>query len=185
MGIPVNIEQLIGRQVVESSRIEFKRSLNPASVLRTICAFANDIDNLGGGYIVIGVEEDNGTPVLPPAGLPLEQLDGMQKKLLEYCHHIEPLYEPAVEPVRYQGVWLLVIRVAGGHGRPYKAPRDVTAPKSEKAYFIRKFSSTVVASHEEEKELFYISSSIPFDDRPNLAASVSDLDLGLMREHLR
>ena len=43
---------------------------------------------------------------------------------------------------------------------------------------------TVVASHEEEKELFYISSNIPFDDRPNLTAEVSDLDIGLMREHL-
>lgn len=52
-------------------------------------------------------------------------------------------------------------------------------------YYIRKFSSTIVASPEEEKQLFYVSSDIPFDDRANLAADVSDLDIGLMRQHLK
>ena len=51
--------------------------------------------------------------------------------------------------------------------------------------YIRKFSSSVIASSDEEKELFYVSSTIPFDDRPNLLAEVDDLDLGLMREHLK
>ena len=33
--------------------------------------------------------------------------------------------------------------------------------------------------------MFYISSSIPFDDRPCLQASPSDLDVELMRRHLK
>ncbi len=64
MAIPVNIHDLINRTVVESSRVEFKSDYNPAPIIRTLCAFANDIDNMG-GYIVIGVEEKNGIPVLP------------------------------------------------------------------------------------------------------------------------
>ena len=185
MAIPISIEHLIGHQIVESSHIEFKQGYNPAAIIRTICAFANDIDNLGGGYIVVGIEEENGRPKQPITGIPADQMDSIQKKLLQYCHAIEPLYLPIAEPVQYGDAWLLLIWVPGGHGRPYKVPRDVTSPKTEKEYFIRKFSSTVVASHEEEKELFYISSNIPFDDRPNLTAEVSDLDIGLMREHLR
>ena len=185
MAIPISIEHLIDHQIVESSRIEFIQGYNPAAIIRTICAFANDIDNLGGGYIVVGIEEENGRPKQPITGIPADQMDSIQKKLLQYCHAIEPLYLPIAEPVQYGDAWLLLIWVPGGHGRPYKAPRDVTSPKTEKEYFIRKFSSTVVASHEEEKELFYISSNIPFDDRPNLTAEVSDLDIGLMREHLR
>ena len=153
--------------------------------MHTVCAFANDIDNLGGGYIVIGVEEHDGSPVLPPKGVPQEQIDGILKRLVGLCHHIEPLYNPIVEPVLYQEVYLIVIWVPGGHGRPYKISRDVLARVSEKRYYIRRFSSTIVASTDEEKELFYISSDIPFDDRPNLLAHVDDLDLGLMREHLR
>ena len=151
----------------------------------SICAFANDIDNVGGGYIVVGVEENDGTPVLPVKGIPQERVDGILKELIGLCHMIEPLYYPVVEPVFFQGKYIIVIWVSGGHGRPYKAAKDVHSDKSTKLYYIRKFSSTIVASPEEEKELFYISMDIPFDDRPNLAADVSDLDIGLMRSHLK
>lgn len=184
MGIPVNIGDLVNCRVVESTRIEFKSGFNPNALIHTICAFANDIDNIGGGYIVIGVEERDGLPVFPLKGVPVDEIDGILKKLVGLCHRIEPLYNPIVEPVVYQGAHLVVIWVPGGYGRPYKASKDVFTPSSEKLHYIRKFSSTVVASPEELKQLFYVSTDIPFDDRPNFAAQVGDLDLGLMREHL-
>jgi ATP-dependent DNA helicase RecG len=185
MAIPININDLIDCRVVESNRVEFKSDWNPTPIIHSICAFANDIDNVGGGYIVVGVEENDGTPVLPVKGIPQERVDGILKELIGLCHMIEPLYYPVVEPVLFQGKYIIVIWVSGGHGRPYKAAKDVHSDKSTKLYYIRKFSSTIVASPEEEKELFYISTDIPFDDRPNLAADVSDLDIGLMRSHLK
>lgn len=185
MAIPININDLIDCRVVESNRVEFKSDWNPTPIIHSICAFANDIDNVGGGYIVVGVEENDGTPVLPVKGIPQERVDGILKELIGLCHMIEPLYYPVVEPVFFQGKYIIVIWVSGGHGRPYKAAKDVHSDKSTKLYYIRKFSSTIVASPEEEKELFYISTDIPFDDRPNLAADVSDLDIGLMRSHLK
>ena len=185
MAIPVNIDELVNQRVVESTRIEYKSSFNPEPIVRSICAFANDIDNIGGGYIIIGIEEENGAPKFPLQGVPKDSIDGTLKKLREYCHYIEPLYEPIVEPVFYKGVHLIVIWVPGGYGRPYKAPAHANNRQSVKYYYIRKFSSSVIASAEEEKELFYISSNIPFDDRPNLAAEPEDLDLGLIREHLK
>lgn len=185
MAIPVNIDDLINRRVVESTRIEFKSSWNPNPILHSICAFANDIDNVGGGYIVIGVEEENGSPIFPIKGVEQEKIDGILKELIGYCHFIEPLYNPVVEPVLFQGKYIIVIWITGGYGRPYKASKDVFTEKSNKLYYIRKFSSTIVASPEEEKQLFYVSSDIPFDDRANLAADASDLDIGLMRQHLK
>ncbi len=185
MAIPININDLIDCRVVESNRVEFKSDWNPTPIIHSICAFANDIDNVGGGYIVVGVEENDGTPVLPVKGIPQERVDGILKELIGLCHMIEPLYYPVVEPVLFQGKYIIVIWVSGGHGRPYKAAKDVHSDKSTKLYYIREFSSTIVASPEEEKELFYISTDIPFDDRPNLAADVSDLDIGLMRSHLK
>ena len=182
------IEDLINKRVVESTRIEFKSDFNPNAIIHSICAFANDIDNLGGGYIVIGVEEENGSPVFPVKGIEQSRIDNILKDLVGYCHCIEPLYNPVAEPVMYGDVYVIVIWVSGGYGRPYKASKDVfgkEAPKSSKYYYIRKFSSTIIASPEEEKELFYISTDIPFDDRPNLAADVDDLDIGLMRNHLK
>lgn len=185
MAMPININDLIDCRVVESNRVEFISGWNPTPIIHSICAFANDIDNVGGGYIVVGVEGNDGTPVIPVKGIPQERVDGILKELIGLCHMIEPLYYPVVEPVLFQGKYIIVIWVSGGHGRPYKAAKDVHSDKSTKLYYIREFSSTIVASPEEEKELFYISTDIPFDDRPNLAADVSDLDIGLMRSHLK
>ena len=185
VAIPVNLDDLINLRTVESTRVEFKAGFNPNPIIHTICAFANDIDNIGGGYLIMGVEEQNGHPVLPPKGIDPDGVDDILKRLVGYCHHIEPLYNPVVEPVEYQGKTLIVIWAPGGFGRPYKASRDVLGKNTgDKRYYIRKFSSTVIASPHEERELFYSSSDIPFDDRPNLLASISDLDLGLLREHL-
>lgn len=191
MSIPINIDALIKNNVVESTRIEYKADFNPEPIIRAICAFANDIDNMGGGYIIVGIDEKDGVPSFPLKGIAPERLDGIMKKLRELCHHIEPLYEPVVEPIIYhdqtdnQDKHLLIIWVAGGYGRPYKAPKDILSKGSPKYYYIRKFSSSVIPSRDEEKELFYVSSNIPFDDRPNLLAEVEDLDLNLMREHLK
>ncbi len=185
MAIPVNIEELINQTIVESSRIEYKSGWNPEKILNTICAFANDIDNMGGGYIIIGVEEENGSPRFPIKGLEKEQIDSIEKELRNCCHHIEPYYQPVAEPFLIDGKYVLVIWVSGGFGRPYKASVSLTGKRSEMKYYIRKASMTVEASSDEEKQLFYVSSDIPFDDRPNLAASVEDLDLGLIREHLK
>ena len=62
MSLPVNIENLLFNKTVESTRIEYKTGFDPNAVIHTICAFANDIDNTGGGYKIIGVEEENGRP---------------------------------------------------------------------------------------------------------------------------
>jgi ATP-dependent DNA helicase RecG len=187
MAIPINIDDLINRRVVESTRVEFKSDFNPNTIIHSICAFANDIDNLGGGYIVIGVEEKDGSPVFPVKGVEQSKIDSILKDLVGYCHCIEPLYNPVVEPILFKDVYVIVIWISAGYARPYKASVDVLgkeAKKSTKYYYIRKFSSTIVASPDEEKELFYISTDIPFDDRPNLLADVSDLDVALMRAHL-
>ncbi|MBQ3393711.1 MAG: ATP-binding protein [Oscillospiraceae bacterium] len=91
MGIPISISDLVNRRTIESNRVELKSGFNPDAVIRTICAFANDIDNTGGGYIVLGVEDDNGRVRYPIKGLEQDSIDGIMKKLREYCHYIEPL----------------------------------------------------------------------------------------------
>ena len=60
MALPVNIDDLINHRKVEWARIEYKEGWNPEKVLHTLCAFANDLDNWGGGYVILGVEEKNG-----------------------------------------------------------------------------------------------------------------------------
>jgi ATP-dependent DNA helicase RecG len=69
--LPINLNDLLRQRTVEGERIEYKAGWNPDPIIRTVCAFANDFENLGGGYVVIGQECDaNGQPVFPPVRLP-------------------------------------------------------------------------------------------------------------------
>ena len=52
--LPINLNDLLRQRTVEGERIEYKTGWNPDAIIRTLCAFANDFENLGGGYVVIG-----------------------------------------------------------------------------------------------------------------------------------
>ena len=57
MELEISVEDLLNKRKIESDRIEFKAGWNPDDIYRSVCAFANDYNNDGGGYIVIGIEE--------------------------------------------------------------------------------------------------------------------------------
>lgn len=183
MHLPINIIDLLQSGIVESDRLEFKTDWNPESVLRTICAFANDFNNFGGGYIVIGVEEKNGKPVLPPKGIPVSKVDKIQKELIRICAFLKPVYTPIIAAEKLKGKYLLVIWVPGGQARPYSAPATLGKNKEYK-YFIRKASTTVMAKHEELKELLSLTATVPFDDRMNHHATFEALRLPLIQAFL-
>ncbi len=46
MALPTNIETLLEGHAVEWERIEFKETWDPQASLKTVCAFANDIDKM-------------------------------------------------------------------------------------------------------------------------------------------
>ena len=191
MPMPTSIKTLLSGNVVEWARIEFKESWKPESSLKTVTAFANDIDNGGGGYIVIGVEEKNGRPVLPVKGLPIEKIDEIMKDLLNKCKQIQPEYLPIVAPVDYDGKKLIVLWCPGGQSRPYKSPKTFTYEKGkavaskEDVYFIRKMASTISPSDDEISDLFSLSNKVPFDDRINHQAELADLSIPLIKSYLK
>lgn len=125
---PINLNVLLRQRTVEGERIEYKAGWNPDAILRTICAFANDFANLGGGYVVIGQDCDaNGQPAFPPMGLDDHRLDGIQQELLAYCQLIQPPYFPILSVEVVEDRKLIVLWAPGGQTRPYKVPDSVTA----------------------------------------------------------
>ena len=192
MAIPTNIHTLLSGSVVEWARIEFKESWKPEASLKTITAFANDLDNWGGGYLVIGVEDDNGRPKFPIKGLPLSEVDTILKDLLNKCKLIEPDYLPIVAPVDYDAnTKLIVVWCPGGAVRPYRSPSTFTYSKgkavasSETVYWIRKMASTIKPSPQETNDLFALSNQIPFDDRICHQADMTDLNITLIKSYLK
>ena len=185
MALPVSIHSLLSGREVEWARIEFKTTWDPAASLKTICAFANDLDNWGGGYIVLGVEEENGIPVRPLVGVPLDKADDWQKSIFKKCKLISPDYMPIIGKEEYEGKIFIVIWCPGGYGRPYSSPKTMDRNNKEKICYIRKGSITAEPTDDELKELYSLSNRTPYDDQVNHTAELSDLNFTLIKSYLK
>ena len=155
-------------------------------MLHAICAFANDFHNLGGGYVILGVKEKNGRPVLPPKGISSKRIDAIQNELLDLGHSaMRPHYHPLTATYSVKGRTILVLWAPGGETRPYKARVSLAKGRSDWGYFIRKHSSTVRAKDADERELLALAATVPFDDRYRQASSPEDISVRLIEQFLR
>lgn len=193
MALPINIEDLLNKQKVEDNRIEFKRGWNPDKVYHTICAFATDLDNIGGGYILVGVEQDeNGIAKRPVKGLPIETIDEIMKDMVGYDAKITSSnlrsisYNTRVSKEEVDGQTVLAIWVPTGPNRPYCVPESVISKgKSPLKYYIRSKASTIEARGETLDEVRALADRTPFDERGNEAIKIEDISGVLVYEHLK
>ena len=102
---------------------------NPGSIYHSICAFANDFDDLGGGYIIVGVDTDDktGMAIRPVEGVPMENIDNILQEMVSYNNKMTPYYLPRTSVEEVDGKQLIVIWCPAGSYRPYSVPVNVTA----------------------------------------------------------
>lgn len=181
----ININDLLNKSRVESSRIEFKEGWNPDKIYRTICAFANDFDNLGGGYIVVGVEESDGVAVRPVKGIAPEQIDGILKDMIGYDNKIEPYYMPRTMVEEVDGKSVLAIWVPSGGSRPYSVLSDVTSKKSKPCVYLRNGTSTIEAKGEILDQMRDMANRTPFDERGNATIRIEDISVVKVYDYLQ
>lgn len=186
--LPINVDDLLLARSVESARIEFKAAWDPAvegpQVLKTICAFANDIQNLNGGYVVLGVAESDGVAILPPVGLAETALDGIQRWIRGQCNRMDPPYQPVLSPEVIEGRHVLVVWAPASDARPHKSP----GPPRDRAgshYYVRLGSESVMARDEILTQLMQQTARVPFDDRRASGVPIEALRESRVREFLR
>lgn len=186
MSLPIGIAELLEEGKVENQRIEYKEGWDPEPILHTITAFANDYEGYSGGYILIGVKAVNGIPVLPIAGLDKNKVDSIQGEILELCKKcISPDYCPSIEECEYQGKEIIALWCYSDYDAPYYCKEHLYSKESKTtACYIRKGSSTIKATKKQTQELEESNEIIPFDDRINRKAKVSDLKPSLLKEYL-
>lgn len=188
MEVPyVNIDDLLNARAIEQNRIEYKGTWSEPiklSVVKTVCAFANDILNLNGGYIILGVETeiDTGKPILPPRGLNGLNLDKIQQEIRVACKQVDPEYQPLIVPVIYKESDLIIIWAPGGDNRPYTAPNERNA--KERVHYIRHASDSVAAQGDMLRQLLELTAKTPFDDRRRLEATLYDFSPMLVKRYL-
>ena len=183
----INLDDLLHVRTVESERIEFKatwdRKVTGYQVLKTICAFANDLRRHGSGYVILGVAERDGRAQLPPKGLSPEQIRDATNWISGHCRRIEPRYVPRISQEEVEGKSILVIWVPASEIPPHQAPGGDREPGR---YWVRIDQRTVDAQrHGLLTQLLNQSASVPWDARAALNATVDDLSETMVREHLR
>lgn len=90
--------------VRESEQVEWKENVaDTDDVVATLCAFANDWSNLGGGYVVCGAEEvkdEHGFPSVAVKGLEAARLKEIEGKVLAGCRdRVSPSIVPLVHEI--------------------------------------------------------------------------------------
>ena len=92
---------------------------------------------------------------------------------------------PIIGVETYQNKQFIVIWCPGGETRPYSSPKTMDKDNKERIYYIRKASNTVEPTDDEEKDLFNHANRVPFDDRVNHKAEMSDLNITLIQNYLK
>jgi ATP-dependent DNA helicase RecG len=172
----------------ENEQTEWKEVVADVDdVVATLTAFANDLQNLGGGYVVCGVREDQdeyGFPRLVRVGLTASRLKEIEGKVLSRCRdRVSPPITPLVEELETadpQQRILVFIQPATGTAHTFRR-RDDGAK-----HYVRVSRSTMEARNGTLRDLLVRKGALePWDRRPCTGATEGDLDLLVLREALQ
>jgi ATP-dependent DNA helicase RecG len=185
MALAIDIQQL---SVRESEQTEWKENVADIDdVVATLSAFANDLQNLGGGYVVCGAREakdPHGFPVLVRTGLAASRLREVENQVLAKCRDlVSPRITPMVSelPSDEDSRRILVfIQPSTAHAHSFRRPKE--GPK----HYVRMSRSTVEARNGVRRDLLVRKGALePWDRRPCHKATVNDLDLLILRDTLQ
>jgi len=181
----VDLDELARR---ESEQTEWKENVADVDdVVATLSAFANDLQNMGGGYVVCGAREGkdpNGFPKLVRAGLTASRLKEVENTVLARCRdRVSPPITPLVEelesedPVRRILVFLQPA-TSGAH--------TFRRGSGETRHYVRVSRSTIEARNGLLRDLLVRKGGLaPWDRRPVSTATVADVDPLAMRDALQ
>ena len=189
--LPINVADLLNGRT-ESARLEFKASWDPETTgvqaVKTICAFANDFQSLGGGYVVIGVSEPDSAGVKRVTGLSEHGLDEAQHWLRSRCQgDIKPAYIPLLSPEMVDGRNVLVVRAPGSQDGPHQAVAGRRQGQRETRwrFWVRIGAETVDAqANGHLPPALLEKTALPWDNQTAQDAQLDDLREATVREHL-
>lgn len=184
----IDLKELSAR---ESERVEWKEKGDDKNVVRsivkTISAFANDIANTGGGYVVCGAREgkdEHGFPKVFHTGLSAEKIKEITGKVIQQCTvNVSPSVNPIVTELENptdKATRILVFTIIA-------SPDAHTYRDGEKSlYYVRIGSETKEARNGLLTQLLIKKQKIQyFDKRINPRAAVSDVDVPIFRDYMQ
>ena len=171
----------------ESEQVEWKENVADIDdVVEALCAFANDLPNLGGGYVVCGareIKDEHGFPKMLQTGLTAGRLKEVEGRVLTRARErVAPPLSPLVAelPADTDDRRVLVFT------QPATAAAHTFRRDKEGAkHFVRVGRSTIEARNGILLNLLVRKGAVePWDRRVCTAATDRDLDLLVLRDTL-
>ncbi|MFZ4557135.1 MAG: ATP-binding protein [Pseudanabaena sp.] len=175
----------------ESERVEWKENGDDIDVVKkivkTISAFANDISNFGGGYVVCGAKEikdDYGFPKVQYKGLTANKLKEIEGKVTQHCRDyihpaLSPIIEEIINPEDSSTRILVFVILASPDAHIYRDGQTST-------YYVRISRETREAKNGILTQLLIKKQKIQyFDKRFNNNATEADIDVLLFRDSMQ
>jgi ATP-dependent DNA helicase RecG len=183
-----NVSELMEklRSEDESVEIEAKRGGSiDKSVIQTVCAFANE-PGRGGGYLLLGVEEDPNGQLWGPSFVVVGVNDPgkLQEDLPTQCRAmLRPPVRPEIHVEQFEGKTVLLVFIP-------------ESPSGDKPVYIeseglpggayRRIGSTDQHCTEDDLALLYQGrSSTPYDSTPVEGSTLEDIDPSAIKEYRR
>ncbi len=178
---------------LESDCIEYKKShLQKDSILKTMCAFSNNLMNRNLSMILVGVEEHEepelkGTPIRPIRGYNESQVETVENCLKSLIGFIKPKVNYAMTHAEIDGRCFVIFAFSNNNTGPYevleKAEKDKTI-NLKRGRYVRVERDSRLASIKEEFELLKKFSDYHFTEERSNLATIDDLDVDYIREYL-
>jgi ATP-dependent DNA helicase RecG len=171
----------------ESEQVEWKENVADIDdVVEALCAFANDLANLGGGYVVCGAREvpdEHGFPRMIRTGLTAARLKEVEGRVLARCRErVAPPITPLVAELPADTAERRVL-VFAQPATP--AAHTVRRDREGAKHFVRVGRSTIEARNGVLLNLLVRKGATePWDRRVCASATERDLDLLVLRDAL-
>jgi predicted HTH transcriptional regulator len=185
MNYNIDLKEL---SIRESEKVEWKENGDDKDVIKgivkTISAFANDIANVGGGYVVCGAKEikdEFGFPKVDYTGLNANKLKEIEGKVREQCtNRVSPSIAPIIQvidnPNDKETKILVFIIIATSKAHTYRDDETVK-------YYVRVGRETIEARNGILSQLLNSKQEVePFDKRANPNVDETDIDSLLFRD---
>lgn len=178
---------------LESDFIEYKKShLQKDSILKTVCAFSNNLMNRNLCMILVGVEEHSeldlkGTPIRPICGYDESQIETVENSLKSLIGFIKPKINYVMTHAEIDGRHFVIFAFLNNNIGPYevleKAEKD-KAINLKSGRYVRVERDSRLATIKEEFELLKKFSDYHFTEECSSVATIDDLDVDYIREYL-
>jgi len=157
----------------ESATLDFKQQGEPqADIAELIAAFAN----AAGGLILFGAAQDARTRDVLLVGVSADERRSLCERIARAAHHsIEPSIQVEISEVRYENLLFVLCRVAAGENAVYQVGGRTLQ---------RQHDQNVVLSTTAIQNLAVVRRLFDFEQQPCIAATLDDLDLTAVQNHL-